>query len=76
MSYSDEPQLAPLLLADLNDPECRSIGKDEVPVLAKIITSSIHGMLSLYLSNKTRQNPDDLKQCVDNMLGYLLLKRP
>ena len=73
---SNEPQLAPLLLANLEDPGCRSIGEDEVPILARIITSSIHGMLSLYLSDKTDQNPDELKQNADRMLGYLLLKRP
>ena len=75
-SYSDKPHLAPLLLSNLEDPRCRSIGKDEVPVLARIITSSIHGMLSLHLSKKTDQSPDDLKQNVDKMLEYLLLKRP
>lgn len=74
--YSDEPQLAPLLLSNLEDLKCRSIGKGEVPILARIITSSIHGMLSLFLSNKTAQSPNDLKQNVDKMLGFLLLKRP
>ena len=74
-SYSDEPQLAPLLLVNLEDPGCRSISKGEIPILARIITSSIHGILSLYLSNKTDQSPNDLKQNVDKMLGYLLLKR-
>ena len=75
-SNSDEPRLAPRLLAGLEDPGCRNIEDDEVPILARIITSSIHGMLSLYLSDKTDQTPDDLKQNVDKMLGYLLLKRP
>ena len=75
-SSSGEPQLAPLLLANLDDAECRSIGKDEVPVLARIMTSSIHGMLSLFLSNKTDQSPNELTENVDKMLGYLLLKRP
>ena len=74
--YGGEPQLAPLLLSNLEDPECRSIDKDEVPILARIITSSIHGMLSLYLSNKIDLSPDDLKLNVDKMLEYLLLKRP
>ena len=74
--YRDDPQLALLLLSNLKDSRCRVISKGEISVLARIITSSIHGMLSLYLSKKTDQNPADLKQNVDNMLGYLLLKRP
>ena len=75
-SNNSEPILAPLLLTNLEDPGCRRVDKNEVPVLAKIITSSVHGMLSLYLSKKTDQSPDDLKLNVDKMLAYLLLKRP
>ncbi len=74
--YNADPHLALWLLTNLEDPECRSIGKDEVPILSRIITSSIHGMLSLYLSNKTDQNADGLKEDVNTMLEYLLAKQP
>ncbi len=70
---SSDPKLAMLLLEKLNDPEnCRPIKKDEIFKLAQIITSSVHGHLSLFFSNKTGEKPEEILIKINIMLDYLL----